>query len=245
MANKRITQNTAILYNQVQATDVLLIGKTAVDRKITLPQTKKYVLQNKAIGGGNGGDIPTNDSTGSFYNKQFIYPVINGGDQLQATSTDLNKLLNTDTTQVQFNLIHGLTIPGTTLNNLSGISGNVQQQLNNKITRYGTTQKVQYGYSKITTASSDITCSYRQILTYLGLSPTWYRVDGSYLLLQTFQIASNGTRTNVNPSVTTQYTVTTDGIKTNLDTVKISGLVSGKQYQVNISVKLNTYSGEA
>ena len=135
MANKRITANTAITYNQVQSTDVLLVGKAAVDRKITLPQTKKYVLNNKSIGGTTSGDIADISSSQTFTNKTLTRPNINGS-VCQVQGNDLNKLLNIDTTQAQFNRLAGLTVNADKLNYTANVTSDIQAALNARIVSY-------------------------------------------------------------------------------------------------------------
>lgn len=244
MATRRITQNTAITYDQVEATDVLLVGKKAVDRTITLPQTAKYVLGNVTIGGSATGDITTNAGTQTLTNKTLTTPNINGS-LCEAEGSDLNKLLNIDTTQGQLNLIHGLTVAGTTLNYCSGLSGHVQTQLNSKPTRYSTVEKIVYNYSlDITAAEANYDISNSDILSYFGLSATTYRVDASSIIIQVYNLNTGSNTLQLNNSlvITTIYQPS-GASKKDLSKINITGLEIDKDFEIIIHCKFNAYSG--
>lgn len=244
MANKRITANTAITYDQVQAADVLLVGKTAVDRKITLPQTKKYVLQNKTIGGSGANDIVTNTAEQTLTYKTLTNPIINGS-LCQVSGDDLNKLLNIDTTQAELNRIAGLTVNSDKLNYTANVTSDIQSALNARLVRYSTNEYVEYMYHKIKTLSGSTsdTIPYTDILTYHSLSSTTYRINAYSIMVQVWQI-NTGTQTRTyKADATISYTSTVDGSKINLNTITISGLDDEKTYQFNVSFTVNSYSG--
>ena len=244
MATRRITANTAITYNQVQASDVLLVGKTSVDRKITLPQTKKYVLQNNTIGGSGANDLVTNTAEQTLTNKTLTNPIINGS-LCQVQGSDLNKLLNIDTTQAQLNRLAGLTVNSDKLNYTANVSSDIQSQLNSKVTRYGTTEYVLYNYHKIKTlsgATSD-TIPYTDILTYHSLSSTTYRINAYSIMVQVWDVNTGTEARTYKADATISFTSTVDGSKLNLNTITIGGLDDEKTYQFNVSFTVNSYSG--
>jgi hypothetical protein len=68
----------------------------------------------------NGVVTPT--STDTLTNKTLTNPVINGGAQLTATSTELNKLDGVTATTAELNILDGVTATAAELNKLDGVT---------------------------------------------------------------------------------------------------------------------------
>lgn len=226
MANKRITQNTAILYTDITTASVLLVGQPTVDRKITFAQTKKYCLQNKTIGGSLTTDITTNGSTCTLTNKTLTNPIFNGSGSVTATGTQLNKLAGCTTTTAQLNKLTGVTVTPTQINRLAGVSSNIQSQLNPLLA----TQLVIYsngGIEQYLTISGSQTLLNKNILEptiynpqieQLSIISPWY-IDGT---------AVNASADEIN--ILSGSTITT------LNLNYLSGSTSNIQTQINNAV---------
>lgn len=245
MADKRITANDPITYNQVNASDVLLVGQTSADKKITLPQTAKYVLGNRTIAGTAATDIPTLGSTGTFTNKTYTSPKINSTASVGATSEQINVLDGITSTTAQLNILHGATVTTAQINYLNTTTGNVQSQLNLKIPQYSTTYPISIPYTKTFTASgTSYNIADTTIITELGLSTLTQCFNGNYLNSTLYQVTGATQCLSVAQEIKLAVT-DNGGSNTRIQTISYSGLTSGSVYMANMELKLATRTAGA
>ena len=125
----RIKDNPAILYSGVASGDVFFITDIDVDtdKKIEAGELKKYVLENKTLGGSATTDIPTNASTSTFTNKTLTSPKINENVAVTATATELNKMAGCTATTAELNLNHTYA---SKIPYLANVTSDIQAQIN-------------------------------------------------------------------------------------------------------------------
>jgi len=119
MANKRITELPAI--TTLASTDVLLIGKTNADNKITGPNLRSYILSSRNIGGAAAGDITTNNGVQTLTNKTLTSPEINGGNSTAVTLLN-SSIIQPDIMSPKINDAAVITVNGTAINRVCATS---------------------------------------------------------------------------------------------------------------------------
>ena len=235
MADRRITQNTAIAYTEVNATDVLLVGQTGSDKKITFPATKQYILQNKTIGGTGVADIVVSNATQTLLNKTLTAPTITGGSMTGSTfntciinTPTINGSALTTITGADIQRVCTSSVTTAQLNLLSGLSQNVQTGLNSKVTRLAINEPypISCTLSKATGAGTSIQVSAADIKTAMGLGATIAIVAGSLNIAVSMDSGA-------------QYTYLYPTININLaagylDYFRISELTTASTYNINI-----------
>lgn len=248
MADKRITGLSAI--TSVGATDVLHIGQSAADKKITWPNFTSSVLGAHVIGGTAAGDITTNNgtqtltgktlnaptitnsvqTTGTYNSPTIVSPIINAGSVLTVNSTQINNAAATTTTTTQLNYCNTLT-------------GNVQTNLDAKVRRYSSLQvyPISYAAEYKSSAGGQISFGYADILDSIGLSGTSFRIAADSYMIQLYNANGSGQYVLVTNSIT-RISYTTDGSNLNINTVDITNLTGETKYRVHCLFLINTYS---
>ena len=176
MADIRITSLTAI--TTLASTDVLHIGQTAADKKITAPNLKAYVLS---------GITSTPAQLNILDGCTATTAQLNILDGVTSNATQLNKLDGATCTTAQINKLTGLTVTTAQLNRSSGLVANIQTSLNNKVDNLGLSHFYPMtGYLAFNTgAGTSYTVTNNQILSSVGLGSASYAIK------------SNGIQTNL------------------------------------------------
>lgn len=248
MADKRITGLSAI--TSVGATDVLHIGQSAADKKITWPNFTSSVLGAHVIGGTAAGDITTNNgtqtltgktlnaptitnsvqTTGTYNSPTIVSPIINAGSVLTVNSTQINNVAATTTTTTQLNYCNTLT-------------SNVQTNLDAKVRRYSPVQiyPISYAAEYKASAGGQISFGYADILSSIGLSGTSFRIAADSYMIQLYNASING-RYQLVADAVIRIHYTEDASNLNISTVDITNLIGDKQYRVHSSFLINTYT---
>lgn len=239
MAQKRITANDAITYASVNTTDVLLIAQTAVDKKITMPQVKKYCLQNKTIGTTTAGSIVTNNGSQVLTNKDLTEPDITGGTITQATLYDpvlsgltLNGSSVDTITGADIDRVCSTVATTAQLDKLDNCTQNIQTSLNGKVNRYNTGEYYAINYSarKTTGATTQVEIAASSIMTTLGLAATYYVIPTTVNI--SIYIENSGDMVQVWPTTTIRVSAG------KLDTIRFTGLTLASTYYVSITFLL-------
>ncbi len=147
------------------------------DKKLLISALRTFILGGKVLGGSGVGDVTVNNAVQTLTQKTLTSPKINSTAATAVTSEDLDKL-------------HGVTVSAAVLNYMSGVSSNVQTQINNKA-NYTMVSRMPEYYNLNFTASADIyTISEATIRTAMGwgtdrrcspaLSLSLYQVGASY-----------------------------------------------------------------
>jgi len=240
MANVRVKDKTALLYSGVASGDVFFITDIDVDtdKKIEAGELKKYVLENKTIGGSGTGDIPTNSSTGTFTNKTLTSPKINENVAVTATATELNKLAGCTATTAELNLNHtyAAKIPY-----IANVTSDIQAQING-LGLSAIAKNYVYG---LTFVADDTEKKFSEatILTALGLSTSAYYVDYTSLHGTTCSVSA-GVYTVIDdtsssaPNVAVSWSTQTTAGTVHLDTLYVNGLSIGASYNVAFTFKI-------
>lgn len=176
MANVRVKDKTALLYSGVASGDVFFITDIDVDtdKKIEAGEVKKYVLENKTLGGSATTDVTVNNATQTLTNKTLTSPKINENVAVTATATEINKLSGCTASTAELNLAHtyAAKIPY-----LANVTSDIQAQINGLsvdplflVHCYGST---------FTATAATKVLTEDAILTALGLSTSAYYIDAS------------------------------------------------------------------
>ena len=240
MANKRITQLSAI--TQCNQTDVLLVGQTSADKKITVANLRLDLLQDRVAGGTNVIDITTNGATQTLTAKTLTSPKINSTTAVSATSQQINILDGATLDVNQLNILDGATISTAQLNRLSGATSAIQTQLNTKLTALSQSNYPVFTAVTFTASSTSKDISNSDVMTAIGISPLAWVVNANTLHVQTYQVTSGSlARTLVHPGI--GYTVAVNGTNGyKLDQIKLTDITNEKVYDVHLTFKLLTYS---
>lgn len=233
MPDKRITQLSAITYDQVNATDVAHVGQTSADKSITFPQLKKYVLQNTEIGGTASGDIVTTTDTQTLSGKRINSLKLNSDTAITTDSEQLNKLDGLTAEASQINILDGATITTAQLNRLSGVATNISTSLANRIVRYSTAQSILYTYGQITEATSTvINIGSATILAAHSLSTGTTVVDGNCLTVSCWQVNTGTEQRTLDGTPKINMSANGTGLK--VDSIDFT-VTSGKTYHMMIT----------
>ena len=132
MAEKRVTAENEITLGSLTADDVFLIESlgSGLTKKVKLSTLQLYFLLSKIIGGSGAGDITTNNGSQTLTGKRLTTPKINSANVCNATSEEINKLHNLDTTAAELLAIHGLTA---VLGYIATLTSNAQAQIDGKV----------------------------------------------------------------------------------------------------------------
>ncbi len=236
----RITANPALLYSGVASGDVFFITDIDVDtdKKIEAGELKKYVLENKTIGGSATTDVTVNNATQTLTNKTLTSPKINENVAVTATATEINKLSGCTATTAELNLVdtYAAKIPY-----LANVTSDIQAQING-LTVDPLFLVHNYGLTFTASATSKILTE-DDVLTALGLSTTAYYIDASSMHGTTCAVTGS-TYTVIDdtgtaaPNVEIQWTVETTGGIVHLKELKASGLTPASDYNIAFSFTL-------
>lgn len=232
MADKRITELTAITYDQVNATDKLHVGQTSADKSITLPQTKKYVLGNKTIGGTSTGDIVTIDGLQTISNKRIDGLKLNSNTAITTDSTEINLLDGLTAQASELNILDGATVTTTQVNRLSGVTSAIQTQINGKLTKYSLSQYIPYTFRLAITDVTEKQIDASTILTFHGLSALAAAMDGYGCICQLY--IDNGGDLVIDTAHILKIYLEDNGTSKRVSSIKFSDLTSTTDYMAVI-----------
>ena len=241
MADVRFKDKTALLYSGVASGDVFPITDIDIDtdKKIEAGEVKKYVLENKTLGGSAAADVTTNNGTQTLTGKTLTSPKLNENVAVTSTATEVNLLHGCTASTAELNLCHtyAAKIPY-----LANVTSDIQAQINGLtvdplflVHCYGSTFTADGTGNKIVTEDT--------ILTALGLSTTAYYIDPTSMH-GTCAGVSNGTYTVIDdtsasaPNVLVTWTTQTDGGTVHLDGIKVGGMTPASQYNIAFTFKL-------
>lgn len=228
MADKRITELSAITYDQVKVTDKLHVGQTSADKSITLPQAKKYVLENKSIGGNAAGDIVTIDGTQTLNNKRINGLKLNSATAITTDSAEINLLDGLTAQASQLNILDGATVTTAEVNRLSGVTSAIQPQINVKLTKYSLSQYIPYTYRLSITDVTSKQIDAATILTFHGLSALSAAMDGYGCICQLY--VDNVSDIVPDTDHTLKIYLADNGSSKRVTSIKFSGLTSTTDY---------------
>lgn len=240
MANVRVKDKTAMLYSGVAAGDVFFITDVDVDvdKKIVASELKKYVLENKAIGGAAAGDVTTNNATQTLTGKTLTIPKLNENVAVTVTATQVNNACATTSTTAELNLNHTYAskIPF-----LANVTSDIQAQING-LGLSPIAFSYVYGRTFVAAGTTE-DIKEADILTALGLSTSLYYVDYTSLHGTTCSVSGNtytviDDTTAASPNVLVSWTTQVTSGVTHLDTLSITGMTNAESYNVAFTFKI-------
>lgn len=230
MADRKITQLTALLYAAMANSDLLAGVDVSADEtvKMTLEDIAKFVLGNRAIGTNVATSITTNNGYQTMTNKTLTSPKINENAILTAKSSDLNKLSGMTATTAELNKLAGMVATKSELNHSSGLTSNIQSQLNSLIAVLPSAESIlrrfSYGFGA-SGASTNITQA--EVLSGIG-APTGYVINPESLIFQMYLVSAG--QHSVDAGVTVDVITKTVNSVLQVDYFKVSNLTPSNAY---------------
>jgi hypothetical protein len=171
MANKQIYQLDDIGdYTNIDDGDFLHISDTSdgnKDKKASILNILKKILGNRAFGG--SGNIVTADaSSQTMSNKRIDNIRLNSATAMTTTGDVINKLTGWDGQATDINKLTGIQTTKTELSYLHGVTGSIQNQINN-ISNVIVTNIYHYGIDVTISGDSGYTISYSDLRNNAGL----------------------------------------------------------------------------
>ena len=200
MANKRIYQLDDIgSYTNIDDADILHISDTSdgnKDKKVTILNILKKILGNRAFGG--SGDIVTADaSSQTMSNKRIDNIRLNSATAMTTTGDVLNKLTGWDGQATDINKLTGIQTTKTELSYLHGVTGSIQNQINN-ISNVIVTNLYHYGIDVTISETGGYTISHNDLLTNAGLGSS-YLISYVGILISIYKKSEENTYIQQNP----------------------------------------------
>ena len=205
MANKRIYQLDDIgSYTNIDDADILHISDTSdgnKDKKVTILNILKKILGNRAFGG--SGDIVTADaSSQTMSNKRIDNIRLNSATAMTTTGDVLNKLTGWDGQATDINKLTGIQTTKTELSYLHGVTGSIQNQINN-ISNVIVTNIYHYGIDVTISETGGYTISHNDLLTNAGLG-SGYLISHVGILISIYKKSAANIYIQQNPDETGQ-----------------------------------------
>ncbi len=174
MATIRVKDNPS--HEIIEDNDIFFVTDSVadIDSKCTGGDIKKYVLNEKTVGGTGAGDIVNIDSSQTLTNKKLIEPKINSDNKIQATSDEINKLHNANITTAELNTLHSVADKLTALSDVQ-TTQTIQAQINALKTIIEAQNIIIYN-SIIKATSNSIVLDSDDILTALNIDPEKYYI---------------------------------------------------------------------
>ena len=203
MANKRIYQLDDIgSYTNIDDADILHISDTSdgnKDKKVTILNILKKILGNRAFGG--SGDIVTADaSSQTMSNKRIDNIRLNSATAMTTTGDVLNKLTGWDGQATDINKLTGIQTTKTELSYLHGVTGSIQNQINN-ISNVIVTNIYHYGIDVTISGGNGYTISHNDLLTNAGIG-SGYLINYTGILISVYKKSAANTYLQQNPDET-------------------------------------------
>ena len=203
MGNKRIYQLDDIgTYTNIDDGDFLHISDTSdgnKDKKVTILNILKKILGNRAFGG--SGNIVTADaSSQTMSNKRIDNIRLNSATAMTTTGDVINKLTGWDGQATDINKLTGIQTTKTELSYLHGVTGSIQNQINN-ISNVIVTNIYHYGIDVTISGTGGYTISHNDLLTNAGLG-SGYLISHVGILISIYKKSAANTYLQQNPDET-------------------------------------------
>ncbi|MFA6911381.1 MAG: hypothetical protein WCQ59_09695 [Candidatus Cloacimonadaceae bacterium] len=201
------------------------------ERRTTFTAIKTLLFGGKTVGGTGAGDIADIDSAQTFANKRLTAPGINSATAVTADSAEIN-------------ILDGASITTTELNRLSGVTHNIQTQINNITAGIEsvTTKTFTYGTGIVTGSGTQI-ISEATLRTPTGAG-NGYRVDPDSIIVCVWQLNA-GAWNQLAPddqNAAVGFTTAVVSFTTVLNQISVK-LDSAKDSKVIVTYKLMELSG--
>ena len=203
MANKRIYQLDDIgSYTNIDDADILHISDTSdgnKDKKVTILNILKKILGNRAFGG--SGDIVTADASSQIMsNKRIDNIKLNSATAMTITGDVLNKLTGWDGQATDINKLSNIQTTKTELSYLHGVTGSIQNQINN-ISNVIVTNLYHYGMDITISGTGGYTISHNDLLTNAGIG-SGYLISYTGIVISIYKKSAANTYIQQNPDET-------------------------------------------
>jgi hypothetical protein len=230
MANKQIYQLDDIGdYTNIDDGDFLHISDTSdgnKDKKASILNILKKILGNRTFGG-SGAIVTADASSQTMSNKRIDNIRLNSATAMTTTGDVLNKLTGWDGQATDINKLTGIQTTKTELSYLHGVTGSIQNQINN-ISNVIVTNIYHYGIDVTISGDSGYTISHNDLLTNAGLG-SGYLI--SYLGILVSIYKKNGTNTYIQQNP--------DEVSERIMITKTNHPISGQTMLDKISFKYN------
>lgn len=203
MANKRIYQLDDIgSYTNIDDGDFLHISDTSdgnKDKKVTILNILKKILGNRAFGG-SGAIVTADASSQTMSNKRIDNIRLNSATAMTTTGDVLNKLTGWDGQATDINKLTGIQTTKTELSYLHGVTGSIQNQINN-ISNVIVTNIYHYGIDVTISGGNGYTISHNDLLTNAGIG-SGYLINYTGILISVYKKSAANTYIQQNPDET-------------------------------------------
>jgi len=210
MANKQIYQLDDIgTYTNIDDTDFLHISDTSdgnKDKKVSILNILKKILGNRAFGG-SGAIVTADASSQTMSNKRIDNIRLNSATAMTATGDTINKLTGWDGQATDINKLTGIQTTKTELSYLHGVTGSIQNQINN-ISNVIVTNLYHYGMDITIAGTGGYTISHNDLLTNAGLGSSSYAISYVGILISIYKKSAANTYIQQNPDETSDNRVT-------------------------------------
>jgi len=232
MANKRIYQLGDIgSYTNIDDGDFLHISDTIdgnKDKKVSILNILKKILGNRAFGG--SGNIVTADaSSQTMSNKRIDYIRLNSPTAMTTTGDVLNKLTGWNGQATDINKLTGIQTTKTELSYLHGVTGSIQNQINN-ISNVIVTNIYHYGIDVTISGGVAYTISSSDLRNNAGLG-SGYLINYTGIVISIYKKIAANTYIQQNPNET--------GEPAKVTITKTTHQYSGQEMLDKISFKYN------
>ena len=203
MANKRIYQLDDIgTYTNIDDADILHISDTSdgnKDKKASILNILKKILGNRTFGG--SGNIVTADaSSQTMSNKRIDNIRLNSATAMTTTGDVLNKLTGWNGQATDLNKLTGIQTTKTELSYLHGVTGSIQNQINN-ISNVIVTNIYHYGIDVTISGTGGYTISYSDLRNNAGLG-SGYLINYTGIVISIYKKSATNTYIQQNPDET-------------------------------------------
>jgi hypothetical protein len=203
MANKQIYQLDDIGdYTNIDDGDFLHISDTSngnKDKKASILNILKKILGNRAFGG--SGNIVTADASAqTMSNKRIDNIRLNSATAMTTTGDVINKLTGWDGQATDINKLTGIQTTKTELSYLHGVTGSIQNQINN-ISNVIVTNIYHYGIDVTISGDSGYTISYSDLRNNAGLDSN-YLISYTGIVISIYKKSAANTYLQQNPDET-------------------------------------------
>jgi len=209
MANKQIYQLDNIGdYTNISDGDFLHISDTSdgnKDKKVSILNILKKILGNRAFGG-SGAIVTADASSQTMSNKRIDNIRLNSATAMTTTGDVINKLTGWDGQATDINKLTGIQTTKTELSYLHGVTGSIQNQINN-ISNVIVTNIYHYGIDVTISGPGGYTISHNDLLTNAGLG-SGYLINYTGILISVYKKSAANTYIQQNPDETSDNRVT-------------------------------------
>ena len=230
MGNKRIYQLDDIgTYTNIDDGDFLHISDTSdanKDKKVSILNILKKILGNRTFGG-SGNIVTADGSYQTMSNKRIDSIKLNSATAMTTTGDVLNKLAGWDGQATDINKLSNIQTTKTELSYLHGVTGSIQNQINN-IAAAMVTNIYHYGIDVTISGTGGYTITHNDLRTNAGLG-SGYLISHIGILISVYKKSAANTYIQQNPDETTDRVTIT----------KTTHPTSGQAMLDKISLKYN------